>query len=362
MSNKPLFALLGILVVITMILSACSSSASSSAPATSAAPSSAATTAAPAASQPTASGKTYTIKAITFAPRNLFSASAIFTMVDKVKELSNGQLTIQYLGGPEVTPALQQPEAVRKGVVQMALVPVAYYDGMVPLGNIMELSEMSPDQERANGAFDYINSLHQKAGLYFVGRATYTATPNYHTIVLSKLIDKPQQLAGLKIGAGSSLLVPFLKKVGAAPIIVPVTDAYTNMERKVMDGYSVPITNHADIQIYEVAKYIIDHPFYEASGGMIMNLDSWNELPKNLQDVMTQASKFAIAKYMDEFAKQQVAARQKLIDNGMKTITFSDADAKWFYSTLYDSAWEEMTKNYPDQVAKLKPLLQKLVK
>jgi TRAP-type C4-dicarboxylate transport system substrate-binding protein len=357
MSRKNLFTLLGIVLVISMILTAC---ASSPAPTTSAPKTTApATTAAPAPTQPAAGGKTYTIKAISFAARNIFSVSGIFTLMDKVKELSKGQLTIQYLGGPEIIPVFQQAEAVRKNVVNMSVIPATMYDGLVPLGNLMEISELTFEEELKAGVIDYYNTLHEKAGLHLLGYATHAATPSYHTMILNKLITKPQELAGVKMGAGSTLLVPFLKSVGAVPVIVPLADVYTNLERKVMDGYSVPITNHADLQLQEVCKYIIDHNFYQAAGVFIISMDAWASLPKDMQDVMVEASKFAINKYAEDYKVQQAAARKKLMDGGMKLITFSEADLKWFMDTLYSSAWEENAKTVPEQTAKIRPLVQK---
>jgi TRAP-type transport system periplasmic protein len=377
MSRKLLFVLLGIVVMISLILTACggSSTAPSSAPATSAAPAAPKTTApaAPAASgAPTTSagsttaavpapgGKTYTFKTISFAARNITSVSGIFTMADKVKELSNGQITIQYMGGPEIIPVPQQAEAVRKNVVNMDVIPATMYDGLVPLGNTMELSEVTPEEEIANGAYAYFNQLHEKAGMHFIGYATHAATPSYHTMISNKMITKQADFAGIKMGAGSTLLVPFLKKVGAASLVVPLADVYTNLERKVMDGYSVPITNHADLQLQEVCKYILDHNFYQAAGAFVINLDTWNALPKDVQDIMNKAAKMALDKYIDDYKQLQANAKKKLMDGGMKTMTFaSEADVKWFYDTLYSSAWEENLKQYPEQVAKLRPLLQK---
>jgi TRAP-type C4-dicarboxylate transport system substrate-binding protein len=367
MSRKIFFVLLGVVVVISMVLTACGGSApaptaapTTAAPTTSAAPKTTApaTSAAPAPTTATPA-KTYTLKAISFAARNIFSVSGIFTLADKVKELSKGQLTIQYMGGPEIIPVFQQAEAVRKNVVNMSVIPATMYDGLVPLGNLMEISELTFEEELKAGVIDYYNTLHEKAGLHLLGYATHAATPSYHTMILNKLITKPQELAGVKMGAGSTLLVPFLKSVGAVPVIVPLADVYTNLERKVMDGYSVPITNHADLQLHEVTKYIIDHNFYQAAGVFIISMDAWNSLPKEMQNVMVEAAKLAINKYTEDYKVQQAAARKKLMDGGMKTITFSDADLKWFIDKLYSTAWEENAKLVPEQTAKLRPLIQK---
>ena len=91
-------------------------------------------------------------RATTFLARNMNSVKSIYPITERAKQRSNGQLTINYLGGPEVIPAQQQAEAVRRGVIQMSIVPFSYYDGLVPLGTIMELTELSPSEERASGA------------------------------------------------------------------------------------------------------------------------------------------------------------------------------------------------------------------
>jgi len=89
-------------------------------------------------------------------------------------------------------------EAVRRGVVQMAMIPVEYYEGMVGIGTVIPLSEITPDEERANGAYDYINSLHNKVGLFYLERGTSLWPPGQFNIITNKWIDRPQDLKDRK--------------------------------------------------------------------------------------------------------------------------------------------------------------------
>lgn len=299
-------------------------------------------------------------KAATFLPRNMLSVKSIFPIAERAKQRSNGQLTIEYLGGPEVTPAMQQGEAVRKGVIQMSIVPGAYYDGIVPMGNMLELSELTPAEERASGAYDFINDLHKKGGLFYLERGTAIKEPAYFNIILKQPIEKPQQLAGKKIGATSPNVTPFLDTIGAAAAVIPAPQVYTSLERGIIEGFSYPLTNSMDAQLHEVTKYVIDHPYYQAGSAIIINLDSWNKLPPNLQTLMTNIAKEVVAEYMSDLDKEMAKARQTALDKGMKFIKFSSPDdVAWFYKTLYDAMWADNIKRYPDVAPKFRALVTK---
>jgi TRAP-type C4-dicarboxylate transport system substrate-binding protein len=302
--------------------------------------------------------KPVTWRAVTFLPKNMFSVKNIYAIAERAKQRSNGQLTIEYLGGPEVIPAPNQAEAVRKGVVQMSIVSVTTYDGLVPLSNVMDLSELSPAEELSTGAYDIINQYHQNAGIFYLGRGT-SSLGNMMMLMMKQSIERPQQLTGKKVGATTASLVPFLKTIGASPVIVSQPEIYTALERGTVDGFHYTLPNIVDSQLYSVAKYIIDHAYYRGAVSIIVNLGSWNQLPSNLQQMMTKIAQEVIVEYSNDFEKELGIARQKCIDNGVKFIKFSDVDQQWFYTNLYDSAWAEASRLHPEEVAKLRPLLTK---
>ena len=178
-------------------------------------------------------------------------------------------------------------------------------------------------------------------------------------MIIKKPIEKPQQLAGKKIGGTSPALEPFLRAIGRAVAVIPATEIYVALERGVIDGASLTFLSSRDAMLYEVAKYVIDHPYNRAGAAIIVNLDSWNKLPPNLQTMMTDIAKQAIAEYIIDNDKEEAKARQTFLDNGVKFIKFSDADAEWFYKTLSDALWAENIKRYPDIAPKFRELVTK---
>jgi len=256
-------------------------------------------------------------------------------------------------------PPPQQAEAVRRNVVQMAINPIEFYETLVQLGNMVALSELLPDEERASGAYDFINEQHKKAGLFYLERATANIQPYNFNIITNKWVDRPQQLAGQRIGGNTVIAIPFLQKIGASPTIIQVPDFYTGLERGVVDGVIDPVTNHVTNQLFQVCKYVIDPPLLRPASAVIVNLDSWNKLPADLQALMTSVAREVINEYMNDFDKEVVTSRKTLADKGMKFTSFSDADKEWFIKTVYDASWEDVMKRYPENAAKFRPLISK---
>ena len=280
-------------------------------------------------------------------------------MAERVKARTNGRLIIQYLGGPEVIPAPQQAEAVRRGVIHFAITPIEYYEALVQLGNSLTLSELLPDEERAAGVYDFLNEKHKPNGLYFLERGTANLKPYNFNIITNKWVEKPQELANQKIGINTTLFIPAFQKIGIAPTTVQVPDMYPALERRVVDGVCDPLTNFVTAQMFQVCKYIVEPAMLRPASSMLVNLESWNQLPPDLQATVTAVAKEVINEYMKEFDAEVVKARQTLIDKGMKPTNFSAEDQAWFLKTIYDASWDDINKRYPDTVAKLRPLISK---
>jgi TRAP-type transport system periplasmic protein len=374
--KKVIWILIGILILVALIVQGCGSSSPTTAPAPAAtnapassapaaakpapAPStSAAPAPAPASSQ--AASAPIVIKLVSFLPTATPTyKTCVPLLIDAVKTKSNGRLIIQPLGGPEIIAAPSVTEAVARNVIQMGLVTPDNYQGMVPLGSMWGLSQLDPDEELKSGAYDYVNSLHNKAGLWYLARTSYTYKSIQHNMITNKNITKPQQLAGARIGASSPIITPFCKKLGAASVIVPTPDFYTSLERGVVDAIGDPLQNLMSYQLYEVCKYVIEQGYYRSSAIYVVNLDTWNSLPKDLQTAFSAAARDVLYQYMDLVDKQIIPAAFKLAtDKGMKIIKFSDEDNAWYVKQAYDGAWEDMARLFPEQSAKLKPLISK---
>ena len=278
---------------------------------------------------------------------------------DKVNEKAKGQLLINFRGGPEVIGQFDLGAAVQKGVIDIAMVSVGFYEALVPGNGAAMLSELTPQEERKpGGAYSYLDEMHQKAGMKYLGR-TAPSKDRFFFTYLNKKIKTQKDFSGFRIGcsAGSRAAV---EGWGASVTNVKITDYYSAMERSLVDAISgCPLDVWVSLGAQEVTKYVIDHPYYVSTAVAIMNLNSWNKLPKDLQSLLTES--------MIEYEKEKIGveeksreeARQKMIRAKVEFYKLSPPVAEWYVSTAYKAAWDYQQKRFPEVTSKLKELLTK---
>ena len=111
-----------------------------------------------------------TITATHVFPASLIYARSFLEYVKKANEAGKGEFTIQVRGGPEAIPMMEQPGAVRSGVVDMVYTPCAFYAAQVPECDAVSASTIDGPTARKNGGMELLNQVHQKRiGIYNLG-------------------------------------------------------------------------------------------------------------------------------------------------------------------------------------------------
>jgi len=284
-------------------------------------------------------------------------AKAYEEYLKTVTERSNGELTIKYLGGPEVIPPTELPMAVRKGSVDLGLVGASHLRGLVPEAVLLGLSQIPAEEERTGEATKFLRERYAKAGLYYVGRVD--PKPERHFFTASNVMVKtPLEMVGLKFAANGTYVEAFAKALGTSFQVIKMADAYGGLERGTFELYNTAIDLMASLSIHEVAKYLIDHPVYRSNINITMNGDSWNKLPPHLQKLMTDTYAEFEPKFTEVCRADLKRGRTKFQDAGVQLIKFSDSDAEYFVDLAYSSEIALKIKEMPDTA----PTFLRLVK
>ncbi len=303
---------------------------------------------------------TFTLKTIHAWNKNSFDVKQFLTFLELVQQDADkrypGQLKLQDRGGSETIGNTEQVEANRRGLVDMTYTAASYYTSIMPEMDVMSLSKTMPWEERANGLNDYLEKLHNaKANSHYLGR--FDTASLFH-LFLSKPIKSVNDLKGMRIRC-SPTHIPFIKSVGAEPIGMPPSDIYTAMERGVVDGYVQPAYVIRDFGLVEVSKYMVIPGFYKPVALVLMNLDSWNKLPKHLQDLLTEnmekAQRLAVKAYGDKY-NAEIASFKK---EGMVINELAGPEAANFSDAAYKSLLDTVMKKAPEETAKIESFLKK---
>jgi TRAP-type C4-dicarboxylate transport system substrate-binding protein len=289
-------------------------------------------------------------------PETLSVQKALF---DVINERGKGKLVVKYRGGPESLPERDLGDAVHRGIVDFATALVTFYQEIVPGAAATRFSPFLPEEERTNGVYDYWDKHHAKYGIKYMGRCNPSRDDYFYTYMNKKPM-KPEDFVGLRIGAAGSGR-PAVEAMGAGVVTLKLSEYYTAMERNLVDGItSVPLPAWVAWGIHEKTKYVIDHPYFQATGVLIGNLNSWNKLPKDLQDL--------IMGRMIEFEKEQVQyeidqkkqARKIMMDTGVEFYKFSPEVEKWYYDKIYNSSWQHEEERFGKVVSDFKQLIEKV--
>ncbi len=297
-----------------------------------------------------------TLKAVTAWPKTASEYKAFVAFVDAAEQMVAkkypGELKIQYIGGPEAVKTPDQVQAAQRGMVDMVFTTNAYYVSLLPEVDALKLSAFTPAEERTKGAWAYVNQLHEKIGLYYLARLGLGT--QFH-LYLKKPI-KNADLKGFNIRV-SPMYLQVIKGLGGNPVVIPPTEVYAALERNVVDGYCWPSVGIGDWGWQKQTKYVVDPGFYQVPNPLVMNLKTWNGLPKKLQDLLTDAAAESEKKVVADFDELAKKERPNLIKEGIQVIDLPPAEKEKFLKVAYDEGWKDILQKSPQAGAKLKELL-----
>ncbi|MGD1822239.1 MAG: TRAP transporter substrate-binding protein [Pleomorphochaeta sp.] len=123
-------------------------------------------------------------------------------------------------------------------------------------------------------------------------------------------IHTPEDLNGLKMRSnGMDTIDKTFKALGASVVSVPYSDLYMALKTGVADGQENPWVNVEGMKFYEVQKYftVLNYQFHPDP--FYVNLDWYNSLPSDLQEVLAQATKEMMEVNNQAIADNQAQAR-----------------------------------------------------
>src|SRR5262252_4681420 len=269
----------------------------------------------------------------------------------KLNAEGKGLLQLNFIGGPKAMPPFEVGNAVRTGVVDIAITTGAFYTNIMPEADALKLAQVPAPEQRKNGAYELINKIwNEKANMVYLARVI-DFTP-FH-LYLTKKIDKPD-LTGLKIRI-TPVYRDFFQALGATVVQTAPGEVYTALERGVVDGYGWPITGIFDLGWHEKTKYRVDPGFYSAEVSILVNKSAWAKLSAEQRQVIADAAAWIEAQAADVAQENEAdIAKQKAA--GIQVIEFKGAEGTGYRDKAYEAGWAGVIKQSPEHGAKLKEL------
>lgn len=302
----------------------------------------------------TAASAEVRLNAVSFAPRAAEITGGIAHFIERINEEFAGELQITWRGGPEVIPPFEQGNAVRAGAIDMAFVSPSFYEGLVPSAAAPNLSLKSFVEMRDSGYFERMAEIHRGYGLELLGEVPATDVQFY--IFLGKEVSGPADLEGMRIRVFPTVL-PFVRTLGAEPIVMPQEEIFTAMERGLVDGFVRGSVGWA-AQFEGVVTHYISPSFYRAGFPILVNPRAWARLDADLQARVTAFVMDELSPEIDGmYVEMLETGAREMAAAGFQEIALTGDVAAEYLATALDAAWTVMAERAPDVADELRAFL-----
>lgn len=223
-------------------------------------------------------------------PKHVQHRAVMAPWAKKMGELTKGKLKITIFPGGALGRPPQQYDNAVKGITDIAFGLQAYTPGRFPLTSCLRLPFMVKSGEQGAIVFwdmyqKYLKDEYKDVKVLWL----FCHGPGQiHTT--RKQVKTLEDLKGLKIRSPGAIMSKALKRMGAVPVHMPITEAYTALERKTVDGVAVPWETMRPFRLYEQCKFHTVADLYTMTFFVVMNKKKYEALPSDIKKVLDEKS------------------------------------------------------------------------
>jgi TRAP-type C4-dicarboxylate transport system substrate-binding protein len=202
---------------------------------------------------------------------------------------SGGQLKIRFFPAGTLLTAPKIYDGVVEGIADIGFSNIGYTFGRFRMTETLDLPLGFPNAWVANHvANDFYKEFRPKEWGKIHMLSMHTSPVN---VILSatKPVYKMEDLKGMTL-RGLGFIAEVVSALGGTPRPIPMPESYEALQKKVIDGLMIPMETLRAFRLAEVTKYATEcwpigqvYTFY-----LIMNKDTWNKLPPNLQKIFNE--------------------------------------------------------------------------
>lgn len=279
---------------------------------------------------------------------NLFGGAQ--SIADRVKAMTNGDITIQvYEAGAQVG-GLEVYDAVSSGAFEMGHTASYYYIGKDPSHAFFTTVPFGLTPKQINswiesgGGQELWDELSGNSNLKPLLAGN---TGQQMAGWFNKEINKVEDLEGLKMripGLGGEVL----QRAGGTPVSLPGGEIFTSLESGNIDATEwVGPYNDLAFGLYKAAKYYY-YPGWHEPGTTLecfINREAFEELPKDLQSIVINACRVANQDMLAEYTARNNAALHTLVNEHNVDLRRLPAPVIDKLKTLSDEVVAEIAEN-----------------
>lgn len=242
-------------------------------------------------------------------------------MMNRLKEKSDGKLTIEIYPGGQLGAERQCLELLQIGSLDMTKVSSAVMEGFAPKYKVLGLPYLFRDKTHIYNVLDgeIGNELLQEGSKYWLhGLCFYDAgARSFYTI--DKPILHPDDLSGLKIRVmKSNTAVEMVSAFGGSPTPISWGELYTSLQQNVVDGAeNNPPSFHTSHHFEVCGHYALDE-HTAVPDVLLISTYTWNKLSDQEKRWLKESARESVIEQRKLWAESEKVAFEVLLKAGVK--------------------------------------------
>jgi TRAP-type C4-dicarboxylate transport system substrate-binding protein len=211
---------------------------------------------------------------------------------NEIENATGGRVKIKFFGGGAMGAPADHYKLCTSGTADIVNFVPEFTPGVFPLTSSYALPMMFPSSEVAAAAFwQFHQKYTTKTEMKGVKLLAVSPTAPMQLLTNKVQVKTLADLKGLKLAVTAPVQTKIVEKLGGTPVFMPEGDVYTSLERGMVDGRLHQWDGAVSWKGMEVTKYRTgDANLALDIMHIAMNLDTWNKLPADLQNIITGAS------------------------------------------------------------------------
>lgn len=281
---------------------------------------------------------------------------------DEVGVRTEGRVTVEFYPDGQLYKSGESPMACLTGAIDIMCDGTAGgWPDYVPIFNLTELFFVLPGSEFIEENVDELREVlfplwEEEIGvkpLALMSRGT-------GGILTNKLVEKPEDLAGLQMRGPNEPDWLCMDLLGVTPIQMSASEQYDAMSKGTLDGSRATYQSFSKNDLGEHCPYLymdVLHTIF----GLVVNMDAWNKVGSYDQAIIEEIAREFEAKSFPIVREEEAVYLKDLEDTGVKFFKPSEADVEAFREVLtpfykdmvqkcLDAGFEEETRAYLEVV------------
>ena len=255
--------------------------------------------------------------------------------IDAIVAETNGRVAISLFPNNQLGSDTDMMSQLRSGALELATMPGTVLSTLIPATSLTGLGFVFTSYDTVWPAMDGEVGNYIRRNIEQMNLVPFDAVwdNGFRQVTSStRPIRTPEDLKNFKIRVPVvPLWVSMFSALGAAPVSIPLNEAYSALQTKIAEGQENPLALIEAAKFYEVQKHcsLTNHAwdgFWLLASGRV-----WRTVPADIQQIMAKHFNAAARKQRDDIVLAN-ADLQKALES--KGLTFNQTDAALFQQAL----------------------------